>query len=267
MASQAETTAFLGFRLWGPMASWGSIAVGELRGTWSRPSRSAILGLVAAACGIERANRDAHDQLERGLGFAVRVDHHGRTLLDYHTAQVPSAGRNKRWMTRRDELANPLDQNTILSERRYLTEQSVTVLLWRKDRGEAEALSLDTIRQHLLTPVFTPYLGRKSCPLGLPLTPVGPLQARCPVSALELFDADPASTLDGLRGDHEALLRQRQGTPTELWMDADDARAFGLQSDERVVRRDRVRDRSRWLFSDRTEVLVRPAAAQQGALP
>ncbi len=265
MASETEMKDFLGFRLWGPMASWGSVAVGELRGTWSRPSRSAILGLVAAACGIEREDRAAHDSLERGLGFAVRVDFPGRTLRDYHTAQAPGSRRNKRWRTRRDELAEPLELNTILSERSYLTEQSATILLWR--RPDTQAPCLDDINDRLLEPIFAPYLGRKSCPLGLPLTPIGPLRARDPVAALAVFDADPASALSGLHRNYEARARERLGKQPELWMDADDARAFGLKSDERTVRRDRIRDRSRWLFADRDEVLIRPASVPPGVAP
>lgn len=265
MASQAEATDFLGFRLWGPMASWGSVAVGELRVTWSRPSRSAILGFVAAACGIERIDRVAHDKLEQGLGLAVRVDIPGRTLRDYHTAQAPGAKRNKRWMTRRDELAEPDELNTILSERSYLTEQAATILLWR--RPDTDAPALDTVRERLIAPVFAPFLGRKSCPLGLPLTPIGPLRAATPVAALTAFDADPASTLHGISPKYETYARERQGKRPEVWMDADDARAFGLESDERTVRRDRIRDRSRWLFADREEVLIRARSAQQGAAP
>lgn len=265
MASQAEATDFLCFRLWGPMASWGSVAVGELRGTWSRPSRSAIIGFVAAACGIERKNRAAHDELERGLGFAVRVDLPGRTLRDYHTAQAPGAKRNKRWMTRRDELAEPNELNTILSERSYLTEQAATILLWR--RVGTNSPTLDTVKCCLIAPIFTPYLGRKSCPLGLPLTPIGPLRAADPVAALTAFDAYPASTLHGISPKYETYARERQGKRPELWMDAGDASAFRLPSDERTVRRDRVRDRSRWLFADRDEVLIRAGSPQQGATP
>ena len=42
------------FRLYGPMASWGEIAVGENRHTANYPSKSALLGLLGAALGIER---------------------------------------------------------------------------------------------------------------------------------------------------------------------------------------------------------------------
>ncbi|HAP98609.1 MAG TPA: type I-E CRISPR-associated protein Cas5/CasD, partial [Rhodospirillum rubrum] len=102
---------FLVFRLVGPMAAWGDIAVGERRGTWDVPAKSAILGLLAAGLGIDRADRTAHEALDRGLGFAVRQDRPGRLLRDYHTAQAPKARKNARWSTRRDEL-NDDDLNT-----------------------------------------------------------------------------------------------------------------------------------------------------------
>ena len=35
------------FRLFGPLASWGEIAVGQVRPSAVRPTRSALLGLLA----------------------------------------------------------------------------------------------------------------------------------------------------------------------------------------------------------------------------
>ena len=58
---------FLIFRLYGMMASWGDIAVGELRPTFDHPSRSAIVGLLAAALGIRR---DEEEQAARPVGAA-----------------------------------------------------------------------------------------------------------------------------------------------------------------------------------------------------
>ena len=256
-------TEFIAFRLWGPMASWGDIAVGERRGTWNRSSRSAILGLVAAALGIERGNRAGHDQLEAGIGFAVRVDHPGRPLRDYHTVQSPGARKGRRWMTRRDELADKLELNTILSERSYLTEPSAVIVLWR--RAETPGPLLAEIATRLVEPVFTLYLGRKSCPVGTPLAPIGPLPALNPPAALVCFDFEDMSRSAKLTkrplSDHTRWPLWRPSTARELWMDADEARAFGLASRERTVRRDRVRDRPRWLFSDRDEVLVTAAVA------
>ena len=239
---------YLVFRLWGPMASWGDIAVGERRGTWSRPSRSAILGLIASALGIERKNGAAHANLEDSLGFAVRVDHPGRPLRDYHTAQSPGARKGLRWSTRRDELDASNDLNTILSERSYLTEMDAKIVLWQR-QGQP-SFSLAEIAERLSEPVFAPYLGRKSCPLGLPLKP-SVIPASDPLAALKEHDAKTA--------EERAVpyVPRRQPTPTsEFWMDEDDARAFQLDVRERTTRRDRIRDRPRWLFSDRNEVLI-----------
>jgi CRISPR system Cascade subunit CasD len=249
--SDPALTPFLLFRLWGPMAAWGDIAVGERRGTWNRPSRSAVLGLVAAALGHPRQDRAAHDRLERGLGFAVRVDDAGRPMRDYHTAQSPGEQRGKRWATRRDELADPRNLNTILSERTYQLEMNAVIVLWC--RPGTEGPTLDEIAARLTEPVFAPYLGRKSCPLGLPLMP-RPIEAVSPAAALKSYDSQPFC-------EHKyppARDRWREKPRSELWLDADDAHTFGLTTDIRTVRRDRVRDRPRWLFSDRAEVRIAP---------
>jgi CRISPR system Cascade subunit CasD len=247
--SDLPVSSFLVFRLWGPMAAWGDIAVGERRGTWSRPSRSAILGLVAAALGIERANSAAHQRLEEGLGFAVRVDDPGRPVRDYHTAQSPSRKSGKRWATRRDELSPDNDLNTILSERTYQLEMNAVVLIWR--RPDTDGPDLADIASKLTEPVFAPYLGRKSCPIGLPLQAIE-IDAATPIAALTLYDAQPRPELGYLNAPHKA----RQPLRHDLWLDEDDARTFELPVAERTVRRDRVRDRARWLFADRAEVRI-----------
>src|SRR5689334_9356211 len=81
--------AFLCFRLHGPLASWGDIAVGERRPSAPHVSRSAVLGLIAAALGIRRDDSDAWGELDRSVGFASRTDAPGELLVDYHTAQGP----------------------------------------------------------------------------------------------------------------------------------------------------------------------------------
>lgn len=253
---------FLVFRLWAPMAAWGDIAVGERRGSWLRPSRSAILGLVAAALGIARGETAKHDNLEDGLGFAVRVDDPGRPLRDYHTAQSPSSQRGVRWATRRDELDPDNDLNTILSERQYYLEMDAIVVLWfRKDKAPL-TLTLEEIATALREPSFTLYLGRKSCPPGLPMKPHR-LSAETPLTALHKYDE--ASGEEREKGPDITWGRPkpRKGSAREdwrgdVWIGEDDARAFGLLPPyrERTTRRDGIRDRGRWLFSDRAEVRI-----------
>ncbi|MDD5036069.1 MAG: type I-E CRISPR-associated protein Cas5/CasD, partial [Methylococcaceae bacterium] len=95
---------FLVFRLYGPLASWGDIAVGEQRPTTPHPSKSAILGLVAAALGIRRDENKRHQDLAAGYGYAVRVDAPGVLLRDYHTTQIPDSTKFLKYShSRRDE--------------------------------------------------------------------------------------------------------------------------------------------------------------------
>lgn len=249
---------FLVFRLWGPMASWGEIAVGERRGSWSRPSRSAVLGLVAAALGIERADAAAHRRLEEELGFAVRVDNPGRPLRDYHTAQSPSQRRGARWATRRDELSPDNDINTILSERGYYTEMDAVVILWV--RGASSTYPLGEIAMRLAEPIFTLYLGRKSCPLGLPLAP-SVIEAAGLHAALRRYDEALASSKKlGSFAPEQSSLRRKRPARSELWLGEKDAHDLALLGNgvvrQRAQRRDGIRDRARWLFDDRAEVEV-----------
>ena len=66
-------TDYLLFRLYGAMAAWGDIAVGEQRPSTPHPSKSALLGLLAAALGIRRHEDERHQALADGYGFAVRM--------------------------------------------------------------------------------------------------------------------------------------------------------------------------------------------------
>ena len=162
---------YLLFRLYGPMASWGDIAVGEVRPSYTHPSKSAVLGMVAAALRIDRDQEEKHRQLAAAYGFAVQVDSMGVPLVDYHTAQVPpsGSGRNRRaFATRREELRTlPREAlNTILSRRDYRMDALATVALWVR---AAPPYSFEEIRSALERPGYVLYLGRKSCPLALPV--------------------------------------------------------------------------------------------------
>ena len=158
---------FLLFTLYAPLAALGEVAVGERRVSAARPARSAILGLLAAALGIERRDEAAHAALQEGYGVAVRVETEGALLQDYHTAQVPPAKKGRRWPTRRAELAEPRLE-TILSLREYRADARHTVALWTADDPPQP---LAVLAEALRRPRFTLYLGRKACPLGLPAAP------------------------------------------------------------------------------------------------
>jgi len=234
---------FLTFTLAAPLAAMGEIAVGERRSGWDRPSRSALLGLVAACLGIDRDDEEAHLALEAGYGLAVRVEEIGAVLADYHTAQVPSARRGRRFATRAEELDLPGHElNTILSRRDHRADLLAFVALW--SRGDPR-WSLQRIAEALRAPQFVPYFGRKSCPLMLPLAPVI-ADAADAVAALATHAA--AQVGKGL------LPRAPQPGPVVIAMDAADVGNHEVQRVE--LRRDRLASRRRWQFLLREEAVL-----------
>ncbi|MFP4258598.1 MAG: type I-E CRISPR-associated protein Cas5/CasD [Desulfovermiculus sp.] len=160
---------YLTFQIYGPFAAFGSIAVGEFRGTASSPAKSAIMGLVAGALGVDRYDTYTHRELAEAYKMAVRMDAPGRVLRDFHTIQSSRPGKGVRPHTRREELESGATINTITSRRDYLNDAACMVCL------KANALapfSMEALVQALEQPVYMPYIGRKSCPLGLPLAPM-----------------------------------------------------------------------------------------------
>ncbi len=233
---------FLVFQLYGALASWGDIAVGEDRPSLGHPTKSAIMGLLAAALGIERESDAVHAQLSQQYAIAVCVRANGELLRDYHTVQVP--GGKRQYASRRDELLmDKLNLNTILSKRDYRTDAFYQVAVWAT--VEEPTYSLAILQQHLQQPVFNLYLGRKSCPVSLPLNPV----ISSVVSLKQAFDAYPLA---------QASLWTDSLTQSELvsyfWEDGkltEDER--GMVSSMTYPRRDQISSRKRWQFANRDE--------------
>jgi CRISPR system Cascade subunit CasD len=240
---------YLVFRLAAPLAAFGDIAVGERRATWDVPSKSGVLGLVAAALGVPRSEGATHLAMHAGLGFAVRQDRAGRPLRDYHTAQAPKARKGKMWRTRREEL-DADDLNTVLSERLYRVESAATVVLWRK--GE-NGPGLPAVEAALKRPVFGLYVGRKACPLGWPPRP-RLVSVQDVSAALAAYDASEAMADNALR---RFRSRAERGPPA-LWIEvgAGADPGDGIVVRERRQRRDGLMNRPLWQFTDRTEARI-----------
>jgi CRISPR system Cascade subunit CasD len=228
---------YLLFRLYGPLASWGETAVGEVRPSAAWPGRSAIIGLLAAALGIRRDEEERQRALTASYGMAVCVENSGELLRDYHTTQVPPERRGVLHHTRRDEL-NADTLHTILSQRDYRTDALYTVALWQKN--ESSGKSLQQLAQALQRPQFTLYLGRKSCPLALPLTPhqVQAADLRSAFAQAKFPDAPWLSTI--------SLAPER----IFVW---EEGRPAGMSPLHVNRRRDEPTSRKRWQFAERDE--------------
>ena len=123
-------TDFLLFTLYAPLASWGDIAVGGARNSWDRPSRSAVLGLLAAALGIPREKQERHAALDIGYGLAVRLDAGGTSLQDFHTVQTAAEPEIRKMFGRK----RPASRRALLS-----VEFRQTILSRRELREDALA--------------------------------------------------------------------------------------------------------------------------------
>ncbi|PHM69419.1 type I-E CRISPR-associated protein Cas5/CasD [Xenorhabdus kozodoii] len=159
---------YLVFRLYGALASWGVEAVGESRPTGTYPTRSAILGLLGAALGIRRDDETQLAALQQSVSIAIKQIVSGLLLRDYHTAQVPSQEKKQTHLTRKSELHDKSKLNTVLSSRDYLADGVWVIAI---SLTEQCSFTLSALCDALIKPVFTLSLGRKSCPLAVPMMP------------------------------------------------------------------------------------------------
>lgn len=164
-------------RLAAPLQSWGERSLFDHRDTLAFPTRSGLIGLLAAAAGHPReASLQGFDELT----FTVRIDRPGVLLHDFHTVGggyprdlgVPTAEGTRR----------PTPTATIITHRYYLSDAVFCVAVTGPDHR------IDRLAGALRTPRWAPYLGRRGCPAEHPFLlrtglsdPVDDLIHRVPV--------------------------------------------------------------------------------------
>jgi CRISPR system Cascade subunit CasD len=169
-------------RLAGPLQAWGASSRFVHRGTEIAPTKSGVIGMLAAARGIRRT--EPLTEL-LGLRFAVRIDRPGQIIRDFQTARDRDGTR-----------AMPL------SYRHYLGDAVFVAAVG----GDHDLLQ--NLYQAVLRPQYPLYLGRRSCP---PVPPVSlGVQVGTPREALARLPwqvspwlagkhPEPAVTLEMLR--------------------------------------------------------------------
>jgi len=115
----------------GPMQSWGTTSRFDHRDTGKEPSKSGVIGLLAAALGLDRDNWTDLEPLTR-LAMGVRHDRAGEPKRDYQTAKdIISADRKKihvTAVTTREYLADAVFLVGLESDDRALLERSNAAL-------------------------------------------------------------------------------------------------------------------------------------------
>ena len=136
--------ATLLLRLAAPLQAWGSDSKFNIRNTEREPTKSGVIGMIAAAMGIQR--NDPPELLEplAKLKFGIRVDREGKLLKDFHMVHEKKASH--------------------LTERYYLSD---AVFLAALSSDDTELLNI--IAAALKKPVYPLFLGRRSCPPTLPI--------------------------------------------------------------------------------------------------
>ncbi len=131
-------------KLSGPLQSYGTSSYFQTRYTDYYPSKSAVLGLLAACLGYRRDEEEKLRELST-LKFAVRIDQQGGLLKDYHIA-----------ITDKEIVEIP---QTYVTNRYYLEDALFVVAL----SGMNELI--DTLIEAIKSPYFQPFMGRRSLPV------------------------------------------------------------------------------------------------------
>jgi CRISPR system Cascade subunit CasD len=146
-------------RLAGPMQSWGTTSRFNERDSGPEPSKSGVIGLLAAALGIDRSDGLGLEPLSC-LPMAVRHDRPGVPKIDYQTAGC----------AREDTIikadGSQSKDGGVISWRHHLADAIFLVGL------EGETDLLQRLHKALQQPVWPLSLGRKSYvpsePISLP---------------------------------------------------------------------------------------------------
>ena len=160
-----------------PLQSWGAASKFGDRGTIDVPTRSGLLGLIAAACGIDK-NDEARDRewLARAakLKMTVVAFRRGDRMTDYHTVGA-RYDKDDPWERRMIPVtAEGKPRGTDLTNRDYLADSIFGAVLAGDDALVGE------MSEGLADPVWGVWLGRKSC---VPTEPI----------LVGVFDSDEAA--------------------------------------------------------------------------
>ncbi|ONI91968.1 type I-E CRISPR-associated protein Cas5/CasD [Actinosynnema sp. ALI-1.44] len=150
-----EDTAVLALRLAGPLQSWGFGSVFNRRDTRPEPTKSGVLGLLAAAQGRPR-EADITDLL--GLRLAIRVDQPGTLLRDYHTVSDYRGNALLSASVNAKGIQKPASgKYTHVTQRFYLQDAIFVAAI----HGPAPLIT--DLHDAVRAPAFPLALGRRSC--------------------------------------------------------------------------------------------------------
>ena len=182
-------------RLEAPIQSYGERAQWDFRDTAYFPTKSAVIGILAAAMGLKREDA-AITSLANHLEVSVRADRPGEIALDFQTAigiiqKAEGGQRGKKG-----------EKTGIIPERQYLEDASFLVAVL----GDYDLLC--RCRDALLNPVWAPFLGRKCC---VPTRPILEDLTDAYSSVFEAFSKIPLDSRKEGKGIVQYQIEMRKG--------------------------------------------------------
>ncbi|MEO7098532.1 MAG: type I-E CRISPR-associated protein Cas5/CasD, partial [Luteolibacter sp.] len=194
----SDTLAFL---IDAPLQSWGASSKFQRRETEGWPTKSALIGVLAAALGIDKHAPDESEKLAPIAALSFSVFRWSKTvpvtrLADFHTI---GGGYDK--TNPSEKLHIPCKAGdgspfgTVITRRSYLMDARFIVIF------QGERATLEAAAAALLDPVWGVWFGRKTC---IPAEPLCPVVAAVPrealVALLQKFGNDPAEVekLEGM---------------------------------------------------------------------
>jgi CRISPR system Cascade subunit CasD len=169
----ASETAALAIYLDAPLQSWGVSSRFQRRGTESAPSKSGVLGLIAAAMGIDKHGPDESERLAplsacRFSVFPLATGENTAPVLrleDFHTV---GGGYDRDDPVDKLRIARKASggvSTTIVTRRFYLEQARFAALI------EGDSGILQKAAAALEDPVWGVWFGRKCCLPAAPLLP------------------------------------------------------------------------------------------------
>lgn len=139
----------LRFRLIGPQQSWGTSSRFDIRDTETAPTKSGVIGILAASLGLPR---DADISPLAQLRMGSRTDRAGTWMNDYHAALdvVSATGKATR--------------GTVVGNRAFLADAAFLIAVESRDLQ-----LLHDLQHALIDPHWPIGLGRRSFPPSHPI--------------------------------------------------------------------------------------------------
>ncbi len=142
-----------------PLQSWGYMSKFNYRTTLSFPTRSGILGLLCAASGIDRSDKQGLEKFSN-MNMSIFTLKIGHRLVDYHTV---GGGWSKKNNRRNIVPTSTGTFRTAVTRREYLTDSKFGIIC--TDQAEV----IYDCAKTLQNPIWGVWFGRKSC---IPASPI-----------------------------------------------------------------------------------------------